>query len=311
MTLADLPAGPPTDLPYAVGRTVHLGDREVTLARRPTELVAVEAGVIARWGDGSVVRVDGATGRVDRIGARTAGPPVVDPQGHFVAWQEDGSGQAVVAVRFIGPTVTFIDRQAFPAVPSCCDNPFQVLGMTQGGDVYATLPSSGRTWVWNIYEGDEGVPHADPALDSDDHVREVRGLRGRTIVDVAGSDVVVTDVDNPVPSFGIGAVRAGRYHEAAQVDAAAVLVSDTWILSWRTGGAVDVERRGRGAPDASDLVLALPESPDLPEARWEDDHHVLVDLTDTTGARALVRCDLRTGACEVAVVLPAAALVAD
>lgn len=44
---------------------------------------------------------------------------------------------------------------------------------------------------------------------------------------------------------------------------------------------------------------------------WENSRHVVLDVTDETRARALVRCDIRSAACEVADTLPGNAVLAS
>jgi len=70
--------------------------------------------------------------------------------------------------------------------------------------------------------------------------------------------------------------------------------------------------RGRSRRGTQDVRLALPAlDAGFSAARWEDTDHVLLDVSDASAPDGLlVRCDVQTGACEVAAKFTAPHLLA-
>ena len=312
LTIGDLRRGAMTDHAFAVGKTLVIGSRRVRLRSKPFDLVDSIHSVIVRFGDGSIINVYKRSMRIEHLTATSASKPIADPYGNFAAWQEDGPDPAAVTVYYGGLGGSrFIDRQSFPTDPEWCDNPFQVLGMT-GSDLYVSVAAGNRTWVWNIYEGQEGVPHEVP--NSDHYVREVHGLHGGYVLQVTKKGIVVglpSTKDGPT-RFGIGDASDGTYRETDLVEAEGIEVTGEWVVSWSEDDAAIVNRLGNRnqLANSEPVALQLPTPTDRPEVYWEDDHQLLLDLTDTSGKRALLRCDPRSGTCEVARMLKHSALVA-
>lgn len=291
-----------------------VGARQVRLDVRPVTAVRASSGSVLLWTRGGVVlRVHERSLRVDRLTARASGPPVVDPRGNFVAWQDAGPGRAAVLLYFLGrPDTTLLDRQLFPATPSCCDNPFQVDGMA-GSDLHASLPSVGRTWVWNVYEGQDGIPNDLP--DSLADVTRLRGLGSGHIAAVEGEEIVVEYPPRSKDSetqFGFGDTRGGRYREVRRLSAVEVDLEDPRgrrIVYWTAEGVGRVIWRGERV--RAEVELVLPTTLEVDALTWEDDQHVLVDGVDPAlRQRALIRCDARSGECEVADLISRGVLVA-
>jgi hypothetical protein len=226
------------------------------------------------------------------------GPFVVDPGGNYVAWQPPGSGQARVAVRALdgsGRTYT----QTFPGTPTCCDNPFDVHGITKSGLVFGSLAD--QAWVWDIHT---------------DGVAEVRGLAGGFITQVTANEIVLQLPDSTTSVAGT--VTRGRFEETDRIDGQAADFADPSgrrFVYTKVDGDVHVRDREPGvtAPNIlyRDIWLRLPDLSSVPEVFWEDGDHVLLDASeDGIGAGWLVRCDVGTGACETAVRFDGSHLVA-
>lgn len=310
-SLRDLPDGAPAAWPYLRGRSLVLAGREVGFDARPTAAVVAPHVVVVWLRDGRVVRVDPDSGRTAALPGSSSGPVVVDPGGNFAAWQSPSAGRAEVVVVSLRGRPVVLDRQTFPAVPSCCDNPFQVLGLSQLADLYVSLPAFGRTWTWNIYEGQEGVPHEVP--DSDAFVLPVRGLEGGGhVVDVTAGEVVVLrapETKRDLSEFSVGVARGGTYREREKVQAQLADFGDPRgrrVVYWTADGKGHLTLRttGPGARHGADdtvLPLGLPAGLEVGAVLWEGSDRFLVDVTEgSSGTRALVRCDARTGACELA-----------
>jgi hypothetical protein len=81
-------------------------------------------------------------------------------------------------------------------------------------------------------------------------------------------------------------------------------------------GEIHVRERvlhGRARRASSDVRLQLPTlDQGFAAVRWEDDDHVLLDVADASQPHgALVRCDVGTGACELAARFDRPHLLAD
>ena len=307
-TLDDLPVGPPPALPYLVGRRLIVDQRTVELDGRPVGMDQAGAAVAIRYHDGRVVYIDTSTLRTRTLATTSDGGPVISPGGDFVAWQTTHPGEAEVAIRYLRRPFDG-DEQVFPATPSCCDHPFLVHGMSQLGHLFVSLPGSNRAWVWDVAEGQEGIPYLVP--DSDDYVREIRGLGGRYITDVTSNEIVLTSGGAWV---SVGTATDGSYKEAERIRSYAADFSDPRarrILFTSRNGDLHIRDRTSGPNPAKhpgkDVVIDLGPRTEiaLDSILWEDLNHLLVEVSDhsasSTIRRALVRCNAKTGACELAV----------
>jgi hypothetical protein len=119
------------------------------------------------------------------------------------------------------------------------------------------------------------------------------------VVDLASSQYAVGRLDDDGRFVRTDVLTA---RDAAFSDPAgrrAVVLDDNGEIRVR-----DIRSRGRsrrGFHDVRMLVPALPSG--FAAVSWEDDDHVLLDLSDaSTPHGALVRCDVDTGDCELATV---------
>lgn len=308
--LGDLPRGEPADIAYVRGKRLVVSGQVVLLEQPAISAVGTDRSVVLSTRTGTILRVHARSLRTETLAKNAAGPPVVDPHGNFVAWQVDSSGRAEVVLRFLGRWGTqFLDRQRFPAGPSCCDSPFQVEGMT-GSALYASAPAAGRAWVWSVYEGQEGIPNDLP--DSGAHVSRVRGMTGGLIHEVGTDELVVeypATSEGSAAVVGYGPVRDGAYSEVERLRAVSLDVDDPRdrrIVYWTDDGQGHVAwRSGR------QLAIQLPTTFAVLDVTWEGNDRFLVEVLDPElGQRALVRCDARTGECELADRIRGRALIA-
>lgn len=299
-TLADLPRGS-AEAPYALGRTLFLGDRQVELESKPVRILDSPHAVIVSDARFSLLRVDKRSFAVETITDEATGPPVLDPTGRHLAWQQVGQGHPEVVVVALGRSgARSIARRSFPATPTCCDNPFQVVGITTPGDLYAALPGQRRAWVWRVHHG-QGP-------------REIRGLRGGYVVDTTATEVVVSRGAAPL---SVGDASDGSYRERVRIDASEA-VSQHWVFSWLDGGKAQVAATDPGHGGASpsevhpvELPLVAEPPHELPSLRWLDADAFMLDVTDRSGQRALARCEAPSGECEVVLELDRRALVPE
>jgi DNA-directed RNA polymerase specialized sigma24 family protein len=294
-SLARLPDGapPPESIAYVSRRTLHTNGREVALAGKPSAIAQGSGGVFVSYLTGTVVHVDTATGEVEPVTGAAAGPAITDPGGRYVAWPEVRAGQAAVVVRRVGadgPTAS-VEQQVFPGTARCCDNPFVLVGMTRSGAAIGSLPAVRRAWAWDR---------------SDGRLREIAGL-GESLVDqVVGEEIVAHE---PPYRYTVGVLRDGVFVATNRFRARSVNFSDPLgrrIVYVDEDGETHVrERRSfrRGRAGANDIRLQLPVlDAGFASARWAGTGHVLLDVADDlVPDGALVRCDVVSGACEIAV----------
>ena len=181
-------------------------------------------------------------------------------------------------------------RKRFPFTPSCCDNPFNVVGIDAAGRVFAD--GGGLTWVWDTGTGS---------------IQVVRGL-GRTgyVAEATADGVVVTldprsKEDSPVAL--VGKVNGdGWFVEQVRVDGVASTVSwDGSRFAYLVGGE---SLRVRDLATGDERVMKLPTATYVTDLIWETSKTLLVVVESADkGPDAWVRCYSDTGACELAVVL--------
>jgi DNA-directed RNA polymerase specialized sigma24 family protein len=291
VSLANLPDGDPPDVAYSSRRTLHLNGREVALAGRPTAIAQTPTAVFVAYPDGRIEQVDTETLAVAPVTDTATGSVVADPEGEQIAWLEAGTGPATVVVRPVGVEGAAPDlRRTFPATPSCCDNPFVVNGMTRSGELVGSLPAANQVWVWDTSDGD---------------LTAIEGFGNGVIDRVTATEVVV---HHPPFHYAVGDLEAGSFLVTFEIQARSVDFGDPRgrrvLYVDREGEAHVGERatRRRGRGPGGDVRLRLPAlDSGFSGARWEDADHVLVDvLDDVVPNGALVRCDVVSGACEIA-----------
>jgi hypothetical protein len=292
---------------YLDGRTLVVGDHEIRLPHARVELVATHRGVLV-WDrrTGRVTAYRQRDGVASLVAESTTVRPVVVTGGYdrvLVTTRFPEPRVDIVKLRFPRPSVV-IDSQVFP-VPCCPAVPFEAVGTTQFGEVL--VDTSAGVWVWDSSEGREGVP--DDVPDSDEFIRPLSGAPAGRLVGVGAnllyfkrsrSYVVMPSPEASGRFDGLIGPGVHRFREAYFLAGARVL------RPARDGGwvAVDLDRGRR---------VRLPVPADLRSTFvvWEDLGHVVLDVTDETGARGLVRCDIKSAACEDAGALPADAVLAS
>lgn len=305
--LTALPRGDEPRVAYAVGRTLHVGGREVPLDGRPSAIVQTRHWVFVSYLSGAIVRVDPETGELVTVAADSRGELVTDPSGEHVAWLAAGPGPAVVVIQTVdaaGATLVS-DAQEFPATPRCCDNPFVVNGITEQGTVVASLPAAGRAWVWATPDGGRV-----------DAVRELAGLGNGAVDQVTVGGIAAL---YPPSHFAVGVLEGDTFFVRAELNARQADFADPLglrVLYADDAGEIRVRdraQRGRSRRPSPNVRLGLPAlGQGYDSVRWEDADHVLLDVSDASLPQgALVRCDVDTGACEVTVRFDGPHLVAE
>jgi len=180
-----------------------------------------------------------------------------------------------------------------------------VNGMTEDGIVVASLPAANRAWVWDT-----------PDAGSDSQVREISGLGNGVISQVTAAGLVVR---YPPFQYAVGDLNDGAFRQTAELAARDADFADPLghrVVYADREGAVYVREgvlRGRSRRGSLSVRLQLPVLADgFSGVRWEDNDHVLLDVADASlPDGALVRCDVDSGACQLAARFDGPHLVAD
>lgn len=298
----DLREGDPPGLPYVSRHILHW---------RGTETPLGTGDAFPRVGGGALVtyRMDGESGwsvhLVDEqsgegvlLTENATGQPVVSIDGRYAAWQASLDGKARVEIWSIsdGSPVTTL---TFPFAPTCCDNPFLLIGIDGLGRAYGYGVSANTTWVSDVHQGT---------------TKAVQGLRGVPIGVTPDGLVARVDRTSKAESATlllVGRVEAdGSFTDPVEVTGDQAAVSDD--------GAAMAYVDQDGALRVRDLVsddeelMRLPEAVEVAGLVWEDTTAVLVEAA-TIGEHAdnaWVRCFADTGRCELATRLDPAAAVA-
>lgn len=288
-TLADLPAGEAPAIVHSTGRTLHVGDRQLVLDDPPSGITQTPTHVFVSHRSGRIDQVGMETLALTTLTRSAAGPAVADPDGEVVAWLLQGTGAATVQLRSVATGRS--EEKTFPVTPRCCDNPFEVNGITRSGALVASLPAEDRVWVWDTRAGE---------------VTEVEGIGARDVVGVTAHEVVV---HHPPFHFAVGELADSRFRTRYQFQARSASFGDPRVRRVvyvdRAGEAVVRDRinrrRDRRVGDLVRLRLPVLDA-GFRGGWWEDTDHVLLDLVDdVVPLGALVRCHVETGRCETAV----------
>jgi hypothetical protein len=216
---------------------------------------------------------------------------MTDQRGRYVAWVD--VGHRIIVVRPTDPARTDTPErlQEFPP-PARAEDPFRLVGLSPSADVVVSYPAESRAWV---------AREPGPA-GSDLH--EIQGLGNGLVQQVTATELVVF---YPPTHFAVGRLEHDAFLVDEDVVATAADFGDPtarrFVYADRTGH-VHVGRRapGSGRDRSHDLRLRLPRlASGWAGLHWEDDEHVLLDVSDSSMPRgALVRCDVRSGDCEIA-----------
>jgi len=293
--LSDLPRGSLPAVPFTERNTLYTN--RVSTDVEDGVLVSIVRGYDAEadvWtvatvrrsgGVSSVDLVDNATGdKTAHVTDGVDGRVVVSADGRFVAWEDDNpDGTARVRLWDVASR-TLAGSVSFPFTPTCCDNPFDILGIDAHGELYG----SGASTVWVA------------AIDGRSRPRVVNGLgaQNATIREV-GANLLVVDTNG-------GPLRVGHLDDDRFVEEFRT-TGQQGTMSWdeqrfayiRANTAVRV----RG-PAGTETPIELPTDVlPLGEPTWETTTAVLIQVQETGGpptANAWVRCFVDSGGCEVA-----------
>lgn len=289
-----LDEGPPSRVAYIVGHQLRY-----SVAGRPLSVdLGGELSDLHQVGDIVMVTVNGSSLRVLRLGspnqdllqAPTAGSSALSPDGEYAAWLRPGDGRAVVIVsRLAGGQA---DRfMTFPEAPSCCDNPFNLVGITSDGRLIAWMGSLMKVWAWDFAHDDKAVT-------------QLTGLKGPTSAPGTDSGPVVPvqvvgdrlAVAYDGGGYGIGPISAaGQWHaEGTSGDRTLLSFAQRTLFSPTGERIAFFDEDGLhvySAGTTTDLLLPV----DATQSAWafEDDDHLLVTTTPDRNSRAvLIRCTL-------------------
>jgi hypothetical protein len=292
--LSDLPRGNLPAVPFTERNTLYTN--RVSTDVEDGVLESIDRGYDAEadaWtvatvrrsgGVSSVDLVDSATGdKTAHVTDGVDGRIVVSADGRFVAWEDDdpdGSARVRlwdVASRTLAGSVTF------PFTPTCCDNPFDVLGIDAHGELYGS--GAGTVWVASV--------------DGRSQPKVVHGLGAQdaTIREVGANLLVVDTNGGPVR---VGHLNDDRFVEKFTTTGQPGTVSwDEQRYAYIGGGTVRVL-----GPAGTETPMELPADV-LPIGvpTWETTTAVLIQVQDTGEApteHAWVRCFVDDGGCELA-----------
>jgi hypothetical protein len=293
--LTDLQAGKPPRTPYAEQDTLHVhGGAYTVLDANPSAIVPAGRWTFVSLISGTIVRVDNDSMVVSPVTDSASGPVVADRRGRYVAWFDVGEGLRQIIVRKTDPSPS----QSSPAEWSLTTggDPLDVAGITSTGGVVVSRPIETRAWIW---PAPRKVPEPGPGL------LEIEGMGNGVVRQVTPGEVVVL---YPPNHFAVGRLESGAFLAEEDLVATAADFADPRrrrIVYVDSAGHVRVGHRGVGTGRIRphDPRLRLPRlAAGWSGIAWEDDDHVLLDVADDSMPRgALVRCDVRSRDCEVAV----------
>lgn len=296
-SLADLPVGDPPEMAYVLsGSSVVLKNRSIDLEwdvvalTRGTDHVLVYSGA-----EGGIHRV--GRGEVEFLTTQATSAP--DPNGW--AWIE-------------GTNIVYPQSGETQPLPAGCCADARVVGIDFDMDPDIFVTSREGSWMWDTYEGGEGTENPPP--ESDDYFWPVGGLgRGTPVATGISSEVLV---EYPGDTWGWGYVTGPRipgsqapvvYEEQERASVARVWLTSDAIVALEGDGRLVV----LGSESRNDLgghhwrgltgdrtVFVLPDDLRVDGVVAETRRTVLADMTDRSGTRAWVRCDVGSYACEIA-----------
>jgi len=292
--LSDLPRGALPEVPFTERNTLYTD--EVGTDIEDGQLVSIVRGYDSETDAWTVatVRSSGGVSTIDLIDVHTGGKTahvadgvdgriVVSADGRFVAWEDDNpDGTARVRLWDVASR-TLAGSVSFPFTPTCCDNPFDILGIDAHGEVYGS--GAGTVWVASI--------------DGRSRPKVVNGLGAQyaTIREV-GANLLVVDTNGG--RLRVGHLDDDRFVEEFRTTGQQGTMSwDEQRFAYTRGDTVGV----RG-PSGFETPMKLPTDV-LPigEPTWETTTAVLIQVQDTGGPpteNAWVRCFVDAGGCELA-----------
>jgi hypothetical protein len=288
--LEDLAPGGGPRLPYVERSVLQYDDsRVVSLGTFPSAVVTTGDAVYVAYADGVVDRVDADTMVREEIAEDALGEVVVDPRGRLLAWMEQDRREIRVHLRSIdGDEPPRNETRTLEDSPGCCDVKYLLAGITRSGEVVVSAPDGAAAWVWDTRLGS---------------VSRVSGIGNGVVAQVTGDEIVV---HHPPAYFAIGRLRDGDLLVDQEIGAEQADFADPLgkRVVYAEDGQIHVrllEPYGRSR-SLRDVRLALPVLyVPWSSVRWEDSGHLLLDVADASLPNgALVRCDVQSGACELA-----------
>jgi hypothetical protein len=148
----DLPQGQPPALPYVEdgslfvnGSTLDLEVGNVGVAVGG-DTVTLVYGSLHESGMPVYLIDEERSGTPTMLTDAAQGPPVVSVDGRVIAWQTSPQdGYATVTGWEVDDQQPMNNSVTFPFRPTCCDNPFRLIGIDAEGRVYAQA-AVGRGW---------------------------------------------------------------------------------------------------------------------------------------------------------------------
>ncbi|MGO4255048.1 sigma factor-like helix-turn-helix DNA-binding protein [Marmoricola sp. RAF53] len=311
--MGQVPVGTPPRAPYVSGGVLDFGPAEVRLPQQPVALAKAGSNLVITYPGGRIELFESATTKRTVLARTSVGEPVVDTDGRWVAWRQEGMGDGTGARTGAGTGAVVVVhpltggrrlQRSFPVGASCCHDSFRVTGITRSGQLIASLPSAGRSWVWDLRHGT---------------VRLLRELDGRIIRQVVGDDVVAVDLMSRSYSVTVGSVVGDRFRPSFSTDRPE---PDFAVPGWIIYTGWDGTLRARSLPWAAsvtqpgsrsgvgpgpgvrrrEVVLRLPPYLVRTTLRRELGTTVVMDVrsarSDDVTAGYLVRCDIATGSCQ-------------
>lgn len=301
--LADLPRGDLPKLPFAENGTLYVNGNTVDIEGGDPVLSVGGGNRVVLWtasrdGEPSPIRVlDPATGELGgRIGDTTS-RPVVSADGRLIAWEHDNRDGSASVRLWDTYADSMLGQISFPFTPTCCDNPFGIIGIDAQGNVYGR--GGGTTWI----AAEQGTKP--PRV-----LRGLGGSHGAYVSEVGERALVVVDG----ATTRVGDLDGDRI--AARYDVSSVQATMSWnelYLAYVTAGAdagpssadastrqVRVRRTTSGAHRQMDLPADVEIDGPL---TWETSTTLLVSVRTagkSTAPGAWIRCFAETGRCELA-----------
>jgi hypothetical protein len=286
--LSDLPRGNLPAVPFTEADTLYVNGR--TTPAKDVVLAIGGNGTLVAW---TYPRREGQPAPIDLLDPTTGhainrlsddgGRPKVSADGQLVAWEDDNPDGTVRVRLWDIEAEAELDPISFPFTPTCCDNPFDILGIDAHGELYGT--GAGTVWVASI--------------DGRSQPKVVNGLGAQyaTIREVGANLLVVDTNGGPVR---VGHLNDDRFVEEFTTTGQQGTMSwDEQRYAYTRGDTVGV----RG-PAGVETQMKLPTDV-LPtgEPTWETTTAVLIQVQDTGGPpteNAWVRCFVDAGSCELA-----------
>lgn len=295
-SIDELPTGAAPAIPYVVGSVLQTATGSISM-ELPYPKVVTGGPVSVVYGGNvetglSVYLIDGSdstgTPHLRLLTDEAAGQPVVSTDGRLVAWpagdegaQGAGADRTLVALWSVDTGQLLENPVSFPFEPTCCDNPFVLLGVDSDGRVYGT--GSGKTWMaWGSLE----------------HVDLVTGLGDGYVTAVAPRGVLVETFTKTAAKLELGEVAPWRFQPRLTIPGTRGLVSPGSTALAYTDA--DGELRLRDLESGRDVAALLPFDVAENTMTWESEESLLVEVhEEDSGSWVLARCTL-DGACEAA-----------